>query len=344
MASDDRKPESPKSPTDPSNNPFLTGSIADIDRSITSLVNLRSMYPRTRPEYNKWVCLLANERWARYELSRDKQDSDKGIVHCTEAILLMPVSWVEHPGNVVRLLFSLANRLLERFRQFEQPKDVKYSIEYLRYLRGLALDSLHISRNDVISSLTRALASQDQKSEAGSRARNIKEMLILCRELLTSNVSADFPVAAFRALSGAINIECFQGQGRVDAQLGDQIVDCVRDAVKMCPPDFHFVFYALACTLRTRFAITDSNDDYKEATALVDKILDPNQPGECPDEIWGQTLLLGAELALVKFNVCRKPQYSELAISRLRTALSSPSIPELQRPLLYNALARQVRI
>ena len=323
--------------------PFLTGSIADIDDHITDLVNIRSLYPRTHPEHIKCVYILANERWARYGLSGDKQDRDKYIVHTTEAILLPPVSQDEHSHKVVRSLYSLANVLQRRFVELEQLEDIKSAIKYLRYLRGLDLDPFALPRHNITTALIQALFSQvdSETSEAGVGTRNIKEMVVLCRELLTSDLSADFPVDAFNSLSRAIETESLQV--RDDAQLADQVVECVRDAARMCPPDSHKVFYALANTLRTRFSITHSIDDYEEATALLDRILDPNQPGMVPDRIRDLASSLAIDLALIRSSIFPNPQNSEVTISRLRTFLGSPSVDERSRRIFTGALAMEVR-
>ena len=159
--------------------------------------------------------------------------------------------------------------------------------------------------------------------------------------LTTSNLSADFPVAPFHSLSGAIEIELLQG--RAHSQLVDQVVECVRDAAKMCPPDSHFVFYALAGALHTRFAITHSIDDCEEATALLDRILDPNRPGECPDELRDRASARAVDIAFGRSLIFQNPEYSEVSISRLRTFLSTPSINERDRILFTGALAREVR-
>ena len=57
----------------------------------------------------------------RYELSKEKDDLDKSILYCTEAIFLPPVSQNRpDPNNVFQLLFVLAYALLERSEEFEQ--------------------------------------------------------------------------------------------------------------------------------------------------------------------------------------------------------------------------------
>jgi CHAT domain-containing protein/tetratricopeptide (TPR) repeat protein len=286
-------------------------------------------------------------RWARYQLLQEKEDLDKFIVHCTDAIFLPPVSR-NGPilNNVFQLLFHLAFALLERYDEFEQPEGVKYSIEYLRYLRQLLLDSfdLRIPKNLVTTSLIRALGIQ-VKSEAGDGTPNIKEMVVLCHELLTFDTSADsdLPIDAFQSLNQAINAESIRGQ---PIQFLDEVIECLRDAVKVCPLDSNDALsrsYALANQLCARFIKTHSNVDYEDATGILERILDPNQPGECPDPIRVQASALAALLAHASSTIFRNPEYSEVAISRLRTLLSSPSIDEGLRLSFTESLAIQAR-
>jgi tetratricopeptide (TPR) repeat protein len=319
--------------------PFLTVSITDIDGYIAAAHNSLSLYPRSHSEHINCVYNLVEVRFARYKLSQDKEDLDKAIVHCTEAIFLPPVSRDGlHLRNVVQLLFRLAFGLLVRSVEFEQPEGIKYSITYLQHLRGLPLDSFYVSRNLVTRSLLRALAIQ-VKSEAGDGTRNIKEMVALCRELLTSNISADLLVAAVISLHVAVNTEFFRGR----VQSVDQVIECLRDAAKVVPSDSHLVFVALAKTLRNRFLVTHSNDDYEEAMALLERLLDPNLPEECPDQIRDHVSSLVAELACARSTIFRNPQYSEVSISRLRTLLSSSSVDEQLRLQFTGLLALEVR-
>ena len=90
----------------------------------------------------------------RYRLSEDMEDSEKSIVHCTEAIFLLPISRGGHLlNNIFHLLFYIAIGLLVRSSKLEQPEGVNFSIEYLRYLCGLPLDSFDVPRKDVTSFL-----------------------------------------------------------------------------------------------------------------------------------------------------------------------------------------------
>jgi hypothetical protein len=71
-------------------------------------------------------------------------------------------------------------------------------------------------------------------------------MVILCRELLASTLSAGFPSAAFTSLDEAVLTEFLCGH----VESVDQLIECLRarDAAKtrICPPDSHGVFFV--CT------------------------------------------------------------------------------------------------
>jgi tetratricopeptide (TPR) repeat protein len=325
--------------------PFLTGSIAEIDCDITSLQNSLSLYPRSHPEYISCVNSLAEAQWQRYQLSDDQEDIDKTIVHCTEAILLSPVSRDEpHFENVIQPFFHLACALVERF-ELEESEDVKYPIAYLRFLRGLHLDSFDLPRNVITTALIRALSIQAEL-DAVDATRNTKEMTLLWRELLTSesDLSADFSeeISLFKSLHQAIETTSYQGH----VESLDTVIEFIRDAAKMRPPDSLPELFALAIALRVRFIESHSNDDYEEAMALLKRILDHNQPGECPDTIREFASLIATELADDRSTIFDNPEYSEVTISRLRASLSSSShhvkrlLPELAENLALAARGR----
>ena len=307
---------------------LLTESIADIDRDITTLQNSLSLYPRYHPEHTDSVYNLAWTRWKRYRLSKEKEDLDKCILHCTMAIFLPPISRDGiFPINVFDLLFLLAHTLLDRSEEFEQPEGIKDPIEYLRLLRGSTLDPFGVPRNLVTISLVKGLAIQVVVGD-GDGTRNIREMVVLCRELLTSDFSASFPDAAFTSLSAAAYAKLRHG---LPIELLDEVVECLRDAVKVCPPNHYHIFIALVQQLRSRFTTTRSLGDYEEAEALLENILDPNRSGGCPDSIRGAASILVIDLAFDRCTYFDNPEYSEVAISLLRAKLSSPSIDDVLR-------------
>jgi hypothetical protein len=258
------------------------------------------------------------------------------------AIFLPPVSRDRiFPSNVFDLLFNLAYALLGRYTEFKQSDGIKYSIEYLRFLRRSPLESFKVSRNHVTIPLVHGLMIQVEVGD-GDGTRNIKEMVALCCELLTSNLSSFFSSDAFVSLQLAANAEFYRG---LPMELLDEVVECLRDAVKLCPlaQDSFPVLFALVRQLVTRFMKTHSLDDYEEATVLLGNVLDPNRPGECPDSIRGIASRLAIQLTFSRCCIFPTPEHSEVAISRLRVELNSPSLDELFRIQFSEMLSMLVK-
>ncbi|KAH9025971.1 CHAT domain-containing protein [Lactarius pseudohatsudake] len=306
-----------------------------------SLQNSISLFPRLHSEHATSVYRLAKTRYMRYGLSRKKEDLDKSILHFTEAILLPPVSRVGPLFHVAWTLFDLAAVLLYRVKDFDQTEDVESCIENLQYLQGLPLESFAIPRSHVMAMLIQALGAQ-VKLGSGDWSRNIWEMAVLCRELLTSNISTDPPVedAAFTYFVAAFLTEAMRGRS---IQLLNEVIECLRDAVKICPPGSHLVFFALASALCTRFVASRLNDDYEEAAAILENILDHNQPVECPDSIRHLASTYVTMIAFARSIIFKNPEHIEVAISRLRAELSSSSIPEEHRFYVAQNLSMLVK-
>ncbi|KAN0134178.1 hypothetical protein V8E53_007950 [Lactarius tabidus] len=304
-------------------------SIADFDRDITFNQNALSLYyPRSHPGHIHCVYNQAELRWARYRLSQEKEDLDKSIVHSTEAILLPPVSRDGNLlSNVFELFFHLAFALIERSEEFEQSEGIQHSIEYLRYLRRFRLDSTTVTRPVVTTSLIRALNIQ-VILDSGNGARDIKEMVLLCNEILLSGKSAADDTVAFLYLSKAASEEFNRG---LPTEMLDEVIECLRDAVNVCPPGSYKVIYNLAWILGMRFLKTPSNEVYEEANALLERIL---EPGGCPDSFRVSPSSLSVILAQARSILFAEPEYSEVAHSRLRAEramFSSPSTDEYER-------------
>ncbi|KAI9444053.1 hypothetical protein H4582DRAFT_1918949 [Lactarius indigo] len=285
-------------------------SITDIDGDIADAQNSLSLYPRSHFIHIISVYTLMMARFNRFVLSQQKEDLDKSILHCTEAIFLPPVPWAGPSLGVVRLLFHLASGLLYRAKKFEQPEGVKYFIGYFRYLRGLPLESFDAFAIQVVS-------------EAEDGAQNTEEMVVLCRELLTSNLSASFPVAVSMSLNEADSVQSLDKE--------------------VCPPGSHLVLFSLSHTLSLRFVQTHSNDDYEEATTLLERVFDPNRPGECPYSIRDLASSLTTLLACAKPIIFQDPKCSEVSTSRLRTLLGSSPVDEKLRLQIVNMLAIRAR-
>ena len=209
--------------------------------------------------------------------------------------------------------FSLSsqNPLLERSRNFDRPEDIKYSIEYLRYLRRLPVDCFDIPRIDLTTSLIEALATQLEFVRDGTHI--IDEMLVLFRELLTSSLSADIPEDNFEFL---IVVASDPALYRGHFESLDAVIECLRDEVKICPPDSLVVLYPLACMLQVRFiARADhSNDDYEESMTLFERIIDSSQTGECPDAIRDSASSFSTMLVFARSTFFKNPEYCKVPI------------------------------
>ncbi|KAF8267012.1 hypothetical protein EI94DRAFT_1802251 [Lactarius quietus] len=251
---------------------------------------------------------------ARFQLSQEKEDLDRSILHYTQVIFLPPLPRDGSDCSIVELMFLLASAILHRCRKVEQPEGIKYSIQYLWYLRGLPWIPSK-SPETSSTSLIEALAAQIT-SEAGEVAKNI-EMTLLCRELLTSDLSAGFPDTAFTSLSKAINTDFMRGWSESLAEA----TECLRVAVKICPPRSPFVLLALANTRCIRCIETDSNEDSGKATALLETILDLNQPVECPDSFRSVASELATAFAFIRSGIIQNqniPKWQYFVRSELR--------------------------
>ncbi|KAI0298390.1 CHAT domain-containing protein [Multifurca ochricompacta] len=310
-------------------------SIAEVDRSITFLQHSLLSFPRFDPVRRTCLQTLAMARFVRHHLSDQKEDLDKSITHFTEAIFLSFRSFDMPCLNLVQVFFRLASALLRRAKQFEQLEDATYSTSYLRHLRTLPLESFDILRDEVTTSLVHALALQVE-FRVGDGMRDIQEMVILCRELLTLDSSAGYPTSAIISLAGAVmNAFCSGDQ----VQPLDEVIECLREAHKQCPPGLHQVSFAFGSTLTTRFILFHSNDDYEEATTVLDEVIDSYSKGDDRGPYYAHSMALATLLAHARSVIYKNPEYSEEAISRCRIFLNSSSLQSELRPAFSQALA-----
>ncbi|KAI0298367.1 CHAT domain-containing protein [Multifurca ochricompacta] len=292
-------------------------SIMELDQMITSHQCSLSCIPRSHPAYTAYIHLLATSRFKRYELSEQKEDLDKSIVHCTNAIFLPP-SWGFYL-NVVQVFFHLALLLLLRSNKFKQPEDAKCAVEYLRYLRGLPLDTFEVSNELVTTLLVQALASQVELEADGTQ--DIEEMVILCQELLTCHSSE--LTHAITALFTVILSKYCQGK---QVEPLDEIIQWLRDTLKISPPDLHPLPLGLAAALMIRFGKFYSNDDYEEAMTLLESVIASSPFGDDPSEFQILASGFAAVLARIRAELFPNPEYLEKAISLCRTLLGSSSL------------------
>ena len=257
-------------------NALFTGSINEINSSITHLQHYLSISSRSDPHRPKYVCYLTLELLQRYKLSCKlsnlREDLDKAIVHLTESILLSPLTWLQHGQIFLSALFLLANALLLRSNASKQPEDAIAATKYLSHLQDMPHEILGMARHQVTALLVDALALQVEL-EAGNVMQNIREMAVLSSELLeTSDVDATHLIIIINAVvSSKIHLA-------VPDQPLDELIEFSRVARKRRPDllEGHVTF---AVSLVYRYYMTCVDDDYEEATSILDEIIAYRSPG-----------------------------------------------------------------
>ncbi|KAH9017631.1 CHAT domain-containing protein [Lactarius pseudohatsudake] len=310
----------------------MTGSqqsMQEIDSSIAGSQQLLSALPRFHPLRSACACILAKERLYRYTLSNQKGDLDQTVLHLTESILLQTLSRPESGSNIYLFFFNLASALYLRANKYKQPEDAAYSAQYLRHLRDRPLEVFGFPRHLFTLRLVDALAVQVELG-VGNVMQKIGEMADLCRELLTSesDVSEGDTIRSvtlvFEAVLSKIRL-------RAPGQPLDQVIECLRVA-RMHKPELRGARYALAICFAARYCMAFVNDDYEEAVSVLDEIIASSSPGNSQDEFLAEAQQFVIELMMIRSTMVRTPEYSEEAIHRARTSLTS--LPVEQAPLI----------
>jgi hypothetical protein len=308
-------------------NSSFTGSIHEIDSSITLFRHLLSRVPRSDPLRIQPMISLGSMRLYRHTLSNQREDLDKAIVLLTELIFLPPLSWLQDGPFILRALLSLAIALLERSKVSKQPKDAIYATEYLFFLRDQSHAIPRTTRHQVTDFLIEALAFQVEL-EAGNVMQIIREMARLCRELTLDTSDVDATDLILRIL----NVVVTKMNRGVPDQPEDELIECLRTVWKR-RPDLLEGGMTFAISLVYRYSVTSANDDYKEATSILDEIIAYSSPGNSQDERVAKNRAfatgLVTELAIIRSDAYQTPEYLEEAIYRTRTCVSSSSYKEV---------------
>ena len=130
-------------------NSLFTGSIHEIDSSITHLQHLLSIFPRSDHRRLKTIYFLASKRHFRYRQLNQREDLDQEIGHLTELILLAPLLRLQRGPIILYTLFRLAGALFLRSNLSKQPEDAIYATKYLSHLRDQPHEIRGISRRQV---------------------------------------------------------------------------------------------------------------------------------------------------------------------------------------------------
>jgi hypothetical protein len=197
-----------------------------------------STLPRFHPERPVWLASLDDAWTNRYLLSKRKEDIDKSLLHTTEAILIL--RWQRHASyriNIVEFFRNIAFSLGRRVNHSSSVEESTCCIQYFRLLRHLPLEAYNTSRNKFLQFFVTVLANH-VRLHAGDETQIIEELVGVCHELLSLEVSGDYPVQAFTTLGALLSVEFRQTlQGRTL----DKVVECLQAAVRMCPPGLHHI-------------------------------------------------------------------------------------------------------
>ena len=240
----------------------------------------------------------------------------------------------------MHLLFGLARSLVQRSNHSNSgSKKIEYlehSIQYIRYLRSsdLPLEAWGLARRNVTEMLVQVL-SMRVTLEGGDGTQITEEMVRLCHELLTLAPSGGYPVDAFINLGSIIDINLpLAPQGSAL----DHAIECLREAVKLSPPELHEIHLELGSALQFRFGKTHSNDDYREAITTLEKSVAyiHLQGDPCPCTTIAPAIMAG--FTVLRCTTYQQPEYVEEAISCCRSWLAYSSLGDEGRSTLIQLL------
>src|SRR6266851_1264551 len=296
--------------------PLFSGRLRECDAELSSYQHALSSLPRSAPTHALYVYRLATARLGRYLLSNQQDELEQSILGLAEAILSLPFPHI----NLAFHILTLATFI--RAAESKHPEDVKHSVIYLRYQRGLPHDVRDPFSFPVTSFLVRVLSLQVE-CELGDVDQDIEEMADLCDELLDSDISTD-------SLTDSIMFFASIVHARGEESLGvkiplEKVIGCLRRVIIRLP-DLPRVSIVLARYLFRRFVITVSNDDYNEGMAVLDRVINFRGPGDTPSQYQTEALWTAVKLSLFRFSMSRKPEHLERAIYLNRTLLDGISL------------------
>ena len=310
-----------------------------LDTHISSLQNRLTSLPRFHPLRVPCVQTLAKERMRRYCMLDDSDDLELSIIYFTETIFL-PLPWQAPSSNVIQIFFSIAFALGLRAKKFRHPEDVTRSVIYLRYLHGQSRQFLEVSVNYVTGFLVLVLGLQAEM-KLGNVRQDIEEMAGLCQELLKSDMSTTDVIGPISDLTQVVEAHFRYGRLERQQEPSDKLIECLREA-SILRLDSHevssWVSFALIWALFARFRIGLSNDDYEEATAMLDKLARIPEDDLTPNQLRVDALYLAYAFASYRSIISKRPEYREQAIHRCRTLLAELPPEHSSRSFVKNML------
>jgi CHAT domain-containing protein len=301
-----------------------------------------STLPRFHPERPVWLAGLSDAWTNRYLLSKRKEDIDKSLLQATEAILIL--RWQRHTNyriNIVEFFRNIAFSLGRRVNHSGSVEDSKYCIQYLHYLHHLPLEVYNTSRNKFLQFFVTVLANH-VCLHAGDETQAIEGMVGLCHELLSLDVSGEYPTEAFTILGGFLSVEF---RPTLQGRTLDKVIECLQAGVRLCPPGFHHIHLELATALQFRFLQTSFDGDYQDAMEVLEEMVAPDRLGIDPCSLSAEACILMARFTIFRCYEKERPEYIEESLSRCHSWLDYPTLgPDgypVVRQLLDWCLARR---
>ena len=207
-----------------------------------------------------------------YILTNQVDDLEQSILHYIEVIFLPP-HW---DTNIAQNLFSIVQLLLSQAIHTKQPKDIKPTIIYLRYLHGQSPKAFWVDiPSDIVKENLVLVLTLQVWLELGDMMQDIEEMADIFLKLLNS----DIWMISTNTITSFVEVVKHQHERwEKGKEPPTKVIDCLWK-VKIHLPDSDQLSITLACTLLDRFCIAYLNDDYEEGTAILDQFLTSHAPG-----------------------------------------------------------------
>ena len=294
-----------------------------------------STSPRSHPVRPLCIYGLAKARFDRYELLNQHDDLDKAILHFTESILIQPWSWPEASPTIPLIFFNLAAALSLRAIKSKRPDDASYAAKCLRHLRDQphGMFKFPLTRYRVTTLLVTVLAFQVE-FETVDVMEHIEEMAVLCQELLMLDASDCGTTHSITHFARAV-LSNFSPS--VPDQPLKPVIDCLRLA-RMHKPVLRYARLAFVICLCIRYLRTFVDDDYEEASSVLDEINTSRSPRGSMDEFATAVQQVVTQMAVARSTTYEILEYSEEAIYQARAFLSSFPVEHPLSPLVNHYL------
>jgi hypothetical protein len=160
--------------------------------------------------------------------------------------------------------------------------------------------------------------------------QDIKDIITICDELFSLDISEELSFRAYQSLRSAVSA-CGDGNRPVL----DQCIKHLREACIRWP-NSPALSIALARSFVLRFEETLTDNDFKEATTILNRIIGSPSPGNSLDRWQVASLNVMMLLMGIRSVMFEKPEYAEEAISSLHSL--SPFVPDSLRPKFMKVL------